>query len=175
MPPLGGGTRKFLEAELRPVLVFAYGTLTDPERAASVLETTPAAAARLFVGPATLEGLRRVDGRYPTLVPGGSVDGRLLAVEDAALASLDRYEGVESGLYVRVAVPIADADGDRRDGWRAPSDRSTAAAATAERAWVYVGDPDRLAVDATWPGAGPFGDRVRRLVSRAGIAVRTPE
>lgn len=157
------------------MLVFVYGTLADPERAASVLETTPAAAARLFVGPATLEGLHRVEGRYPTLVPGGSVDGRLLAVDDAALASLDRYEGVESGLYVRVAAPIVDADRDQQDGSCAASDRATATGAAAERSWVYVGDPDRLAVDATWPGNGPFDDRVRRLVSRADIAVRTPE
>ncbi|AGB30657.1 AIG2 family protein [Natrinema pellirubrum DSM 15624] len=155
--------------------VFVYGTLTDPERVASVLETTPAAATRLFVGHATLEGLQRVDGRYPTLVPGGSVDGRLLAVDDATLERLDRYEGVDGGLYVRVAVPNVDADGDRRDGSSVASDRVTAADATPERSWVYVGDPARLAVDVTWPGDGPFADRVRRLVSRADIVVRNRE
>lgn len=155
--------------------VFVYGTLTDPERVATVLETTPAAAARLFVGPATLEGLHRVAGRYPTLVPGGSVDDRLLAVDDAALDAFDRYEGVESGLYVRVAVPLVGADRDRRDGSRTTSGRATVCGARSVRAWVYVGEPERLGIAATWPGDGPFRDRVRRFVSRGDVVVRTAD
>lgn len=79
------------------MFVFVYGTLTEPERVSSVLETTRTDAADAFVGPATLEGLHRVDGRYPTLAPGGSVDGRLLTVDETALARLDRYEGVDRG------------------------------------------------------------------------------
>jgi gamma-glutamylcyclotransferase (GGCT)/AIG2-like uncharacterized protein YtfP len=130
------------------VFVFVYGTLTEPERVASVLETTPSDAADAFVGRATLEELHRVDGRYPTLAPGGSVDGRLLAVDESALTRLDRYEGVDSGLYVRVSVPaVSDADADR--------------------CWLYVGDPDRLGVDATWPGDGTLRDRVQSFVSGA--------
>ncbi|OLZ42614.1 gamma-glutamylcyclotransferase [Natrinema saccharevitans] len=155
--------------------VFVYGTLTDPERVASVLETTPSEAVRLFVGPATLEGLHRVDGRYPTLVPGGSVGGRLLAVDDAALERLDRYEGVDNGLYVRVAVPIFDDDGDSPADSSETASLEPAPGAPADRSWVYVGDPARLAVDATWPGDGPFGDRVRRFVSRADVVIRNPE
>jgi len=71
-------------------------------------------------------------------VPGGSVDGRLLAVDDTGLERLDHYEGVEAELYVRVAVPVTGAAGT----------------ASERRCWVYVGDPDQLGVDATWPGRG---------------------
>lgn len=147
--------------------VFVYGTLTDPERVQSVLETDASSAADAFVGCATLEGLRRVDGRYPTLVPGGSVDGRLLAVDHAGLERLDRYEGVADGLYVRVAVPVVG----RGNDWR-----KTAARDAAEcRCWVYVGDPDRLGVDAAWPGDGPFRERVQGVVSHTDLAVRNRE
>lgn len=134
--------------------VFVYGTLTERERVATVLGD----ADYEFAGRATLEGLHRIDGRYPTLVPGGSVDGRLLAVDDAGLERLDRYEGVERGLYVRIAVPMADAGGT--DG---------------ERCWVYVGEPGRLGVDATWPGEGALRDRVRTLVSRGDVVARNRE
>ncbi len=41
--------------------VFVYGTLTEPERVGELLESFA------FVGPARLEGLRVVEGRYPTL------------------------------------------------------------------------------------------------------------
>ncbi|QLK27368.1 gamma-glutamylcyclotransferase [Natrinema zhouii] len=134
--------------------VFVYGTLTERERVATVLGD----ADYEFAGRATLEGLHRVDGRYPTLVPGGSVDGRLLAVDDAGLERLDRYEGVERGLYVRVAVPETGAAGT--DG---------------EQCWVYVGDPDRLGVDAPWPGNGPLRDRVETFVSQTDAVVRNRE
>ncbi|WP_226007899.1 gamma-glutamylcyclotransferase family protein [Natrinema salinisoli] len=129
------------------MFVFVYGTLTEPERVSSVLETTRSTAADAFVGPATLEGLHRVDGRYPTLAPGGSVDGRLLTVDETALARLDRYEGVDRGLYVRIEVPAATE-------------------ITGEPCWIYVGDPDELEVDVTWPGDGQLRDRVRRFVSQ---------
>jgi len=134
------------------VHVFVYGTLTDPERVATVLG---GGSQFEFVGRATLEGCHQVDGRYPTLAPGGSVDGRLLAVDDADLERLDRYEGVDSGLYVRVVVP---ADTGRDD-----------------RCWVYVGDPARLDADVTWPGSGSFRDCVRDVVSNRGIVVRRTE
>ncbi|WP_222920445.1 gamma-glutamylcyclotransferase family protein [Natrinema sp. SYSU A 869] len=146
--------------------VFVYGTLTDPKRVRTVLETDRSDTAAAFVGRATLEGLHRVDGRYPTLAPGGTIDGRLLAVDDAGLERLDRYESVESGLYVRVAVPQMSRSDDRRG--------DMAGGTIDERCWVYVGDPDRLGVDVTWPGDGPFHDRVDGFVSRADIAVRRP-
>ncbi|WP_368408362.1 gamma-glutamylcyclotransferase [Halorubellus salinus] len=127
--------------------VFVYGTLTDPDRVDEVL----AARTWSFVGDATLRGLRRVDGRYPTLAPGGEVDGRLL--ETDAVDALDAYEGVARGLYVRVDVPTAGFE----DG--------TAA--------VYVGDPDRLDVteSVAWPGDDDLGARVRRYVDANDVSI----
>ena len=133
--------------------VFVYGTLTEPERVATLLDEHPGEYE--FVGPATLEGLRRVDGRYPTLVPGGRVDGRLLAVDEPALERLDRYEGVARGLYARVAVPHADG----------------------HRVWTYVGDPDRLGVDVDpeWPDGDSIRDAVRGYVERTDTVVQSRE
>lgn len=145
--------------------VFAYGTLTEPDRVAAVLDSY------VYVGPATLTGLRPVEGRYPTLVPGGETAGRLLRTDETA--ALDEYEGVEDGLYHRVSVPL-DAPGGHPD-----------------RAAVYVGDPERLDADASWPDAtqsdagpadGPadldrgFAERVAAYLERADVRVRlTPE
>ncbi|SDZ90778.1 Gamma-glutamyl cyclotransferase, AIG2-like [Haloplanus vescus] len=116
--------------------VFVYGTLTEPDRVATVLDSF------VFVGAAVLEGCHPVAGRYPTLAPGGETAGRLLRTDE--LAALDDYEGVDEGLYVRVTVP-------RTDGGRAA---------------VYVGDPDALDVTeaVTWPGTGPFAERVAEYV-----------
>jgi gamma-glutamylcyclotransferase (GGCT)/AIG2-like uncharacterized protein YtfP len=127
---------------------FVYGTLTDPDRVASLLEDWS------IVGDARLEGLRRVDGRYPTLVPGEAVEGRLLRTDEAA--RLDEYEGVDAGLYVRVSVPRADGDGSVE---------------------AYVGDPARLGVDAAaeWPDADAFESAVRRYVDEESVVVRVGE
>ncbi|WP_049895219.1 gamma-glutamylcyclotransferase family protein [Halopiger xanaduensis] len=140
--------------------VFVYGTLTDPERVEIVLDGRPPTE-YAFDGSATLEGLRRVDGEYPTLAPGGTVDGQLLSVDETALERLDRYEGVDRGLYVRVSVPI---DGHNN------SDNSDDGAA------VYVGDPARLAVDEPidWPAGDSFADRVRTSLTRRDVTVRRP-
>ncbi|AZH24664.1 gamma-glutamylcyclotransferase family protein [Haloplanus aerogenes] len=126
--------------------VFVYGTLTEPERVSAVVDSF------VFVGAAVLEGCHPVTGRYPTLAPGGETAGRLLRTDD--IEALDAYEGVDSGLYVRVSA-------QRTDG-------GTAA--------VYVGDPDRLDTDESveWPGDGPFPARVRRYFD-AGPAVVRPE
>ena len=105
--------------------VFVYGTLTEPDRVAEVL------GSYVYVGPATLVGLRLVEGRHPTLAPGGETAGRLLRTEE--LNALDGYERVEDGLYRRVSVPLDAPDGHPAE------------------AAVYVGDPDRLNADATWP------------------------
>lgn len=127
--------------------VFVYGTLTDSDTAARVLSTFE------YRGEAKLVGLQRVDGDYPTLVPGDSVEGRILRTPD--VAALDRYEGVDRDLYVRVSVP-----------------RDCDSVAT------YVGDPDRLNVEATrgsepvWPGDGPFAERVRRYLAEHEVVVR---
>jgi len=93
--------------------VFVYGTLTDRAVTRRILEETTDA------GAATLVGLARVTGAYPTPVPTAesagttgdepTVAGRFLLVDDAGLAALDAYERVDDGLYVRVPVPIASA------------------------------------------------------------------
>ncbi|WP_251341255.1 gamma-glutamylcyclotransferase family protein [Haloplanus halophilus] len=126
--------------------VFVYGTLTEPDRVASVVDSF------VFVGAAVLEGCHPVAGRYPTLAPGGETAGRLLRTDE--IEALDAYEGVERGLYVRVDAP-------RTDGGSAA---------------VYVGDPDALASEeaVTWPGSGPFAERVRRYFDD-GEAVVRPE
>jgi len=126
--------------------VFAYGTLTEPERVAAVVDSF------VFVGSATLDGLRLVEGQYPTLAPGGETAGRLLRTD--AVGALDAYEGVDDGPYVRERVPLD-----------APADYPETAA-------VYVGDPDRLDADTTWPGEGPFADRVRSTITDREVRVR---
>ena len=122
--------------------VFVYGTLTDADRADAVLE------AWRFDAEAVLEGLRLVDGPYPTLAPGGETPGRLLVTPE--IDALDAYERVTNGLYERVALP--------------PSDGG--------EAWCYVGDPDRLDAPVDWPGEGAFARRVRRYCRDAGVRVR---
>jgi gamma-glutamylcyclotransferase (GGCT)/AIG2-like uncharacterized protein YtfP len=143
------------------VNVFVYGTLTAPERASEVLGPDG-----FSFGPdATLVGCHRVDGEYPTLAPGGETAGRVLRTP--AVERLDAYEGVERGLYVRATVPGPD-------GPYA----------------VYVGDPNRLGVDATWASDGAaeesegddpsppsvdadaFADRVRRVLDERSVRVR---
>lgn len=200
------------------MLVFVYGTLTDPDRVETVLggprsasegsrETPPAgtdettsaeATAHEFVGRATIDGLHRVDGEYPTLAPGGSVEGRLLEVTDDGLSAIDAYEGVDRGLYVRVGVPVADGettvtadamadgeaimDGEVTADGEATMDIDATAEVDAEAdpggiAWTYVGDPIRLGVEdrVDWPGGGPFETRVSNYVSDETIVVRTRE
>ncbi|MFC6837017.1 gamma-glutamylcyclotransferase family protein [Halomarina ordinaria] len=124
--------------------VFVYGTLADPERVAEVVDDGT------FVGEATLSGLHRVDGTYPTLAPGGEVHGRLLRT--AHLERLDAYEGVDRGIYTRVRVPS-----DTREG----------------SVWTYVGDPESLFVPVDWPGEDPFPERVRHYLRRQPVVVRT--
>ena len=127
--------------------VFVYGTLTEPERVARVLDSY------VFVGPAALDGMHAVEGRYPTLAPGGSVGGRLLRTD--AVEALDDYEGVDRGLYVRVSVPF------RGDG--------------PETVEAYVGNPSALDVAEAvqWPGDdGDLARRVADYVEDNDVAVR---
>lgn len=124
--------------------VFVYGTLTSPERVSEVVDSF------VFVGPAVLRGLHAVGGNYPTLAPGDEVGGRVLRTEE--VASLDDYEGVDRGLYVRASVP-------------SNSDRF------ADEIAIYVGDPDALGADADWPGDGPFADRVGRYLDQNRVVV----
>lgn len=123
------------------VRCFVYGTLTDRDTVDAVLDTVE------FRGPATLSGLHRVEGEYPTLLPGGETTGRLLRTPD--VAALDRYEGVDRGLYVRVTVPCDDGGAVE----------------------TYVGNPERLGVGDEWPGDGPFADRVRASLDDNDVSV----
>ena len=150
--------------------VFVYGTLTDPKRVARVVSQFE------FLGPAELDGMHRVEGRYPTLAPGGTATGRLLRTPD--VAPLDAYEGVDAGLYVRASVPgerletVGEAASD--DGEEPSSD----AGAVGEEdhrpgdVAVYVGHPERLGADVSWPGDGELGDRVASYVREQGVVVR---
>lgn len=136
------------------MLVFVYGTLTDPERAAALLDDWS------FAADAELAGLHRVEGEYPTLAPGGSVEGRLLVTDE--MGRLDAYEGVDSGLYVRIGVPLVD-DGSADD---------QVALCVGDQVAVYVGDPERLGADASWPGEGDFTERVATYVAGHEVEVR---
>ncbi|MFB6184682.1 MAG: gamma-glutamylcyclotransferase [Haloarculaceae archaeon] len=122
--------------------LFVYGTLTDPDRAADLLDTYA------YRGDAVLHGLHRERGRYPTLAPGGSASGRVLRTDD--VAALDRYERVDRGLYVRVTVPRTDAEG------------------TVE---TYVGDPAELDAPVSWPGDDPFPDCTNAYLDREDVTV----
>ena len=128
--------------------VFVYGTLTDPEQVARVVTDFE------FRDGATLDGLHRVEGEYPTLAPGGAVSGRILRTQE--IEALDAYEGVESGLYVRMSIPLESSEDPEEIG-------------------VYIGDPDALGADADWPGEGTFPERVRRFVREESVVVRRHE
>ncbi|SIR56862.1 Gamma-glutamyl cyclotransferase, AIG2-like [Haladaptatus litoreus] len=124
------------------MLVFVYGTLTDPNRVDSVVETFD------FVGDAVLSGLHRVDGEYPTLAPGGETKGRLVETPDMAM--LDAYEGVGRGLYVRVAVPMEETE---------------VAVYVGDPTRLGVKKP------VSWPDGETFEQRVRRYVREEGVQI----
>ena len=167
--------------------VFVYGTLTEPARVADLLDSY------VFVGAATLVGVHPVAGRYPTLAPGGETAGRLLRTDE--IATLDEYEGVDTGMYHRIAVPTelspsdtAGADTAQSTQQTTESAQSTAESAqpTAESAQstpesthpypetaaVYVGDPERLDADVEWPGTGSFAERVNSYLTTSDVWVR---
>lgn len=127
--------------------IFVYGTLTNPEQVETLLE-------RFELGPeATVQGLHRVEGRYPTLAPGGECVGKLLQTPE--IDRLDTYEGVDSGLYVRVSVPVFDDELVECD--------------------CYIGDPARLDAAAEWPGTGSFVERVRSYLDEHEVGVVTSD
>ena len=144
--------------------VFVYGTLTDPERVEGVL------AEYAFGGEMVLRGLYHVDGTYPTLAPGGQVAGRLLKTPE--IERLDRYEGVERGLYVRVAVPVENkGDGARTEG---PNEEGSNGSDERRTVAVYVGDPAALGLNSEieWPGDGSFAERVERYARDRSVRVQ---
>ena len=142
-------------------LVFVYGTLTDDSQVADLLDSYR------FVGDAVCRGLTRLDGRYPTLAPDGAdeagetgeagetdetVSGRLL--ETSERERLDRYEGVDRGLYHRFRLPV---------------DTESDAAVEYDAASVYIGAPTGLGIDPPpkhcWPGTDAFPERVKAYLS----------
>lgn len=145
---------------------FVYGTLTDPDRVAAVLDAFE------FVGPATLVGCHRVEGTYPTLAPGGSVRGRLLDTPE--VDALDAYEGVSRGLYVRIAVPFRGGTVARDRPAPNASQENENTQETDSSVAVYVGDPEALTVaeEVDWPGDGSFAERVSRYVRENTVHVR---
>ena len=142
-------------------VVFVYGTLTDRTRVAELLT-------EYTIGPAAVcEGLHRVDGRYPTLGPGGEATGQLLATPECD--RLDSYEGLDRGLYCRVSVPVGSPEaagmGDRPQSERSPFDSDTAE--------VYIGDPSALGVGRRvgWPDAGSFRQSVVEYVKTHSVRI----
>ncbi len=96
---------------MRPVGVFAYGTLRSGQAAAGLAEAA-GLTGRL---PAVARGLRlfALPAGYPAAVPGrGRVEGELLffADLDRALAALDAYEEVGRE-YRRAAIAVETPEG----------------------------------------------------------------
>jgi gamma-glutamylcyclotransferase (GGCT)/AIG2-like uncharacterized protein YtfP len=111
-----------------PRPLFVYGTLQDPQRLRTVLG--PAARWRVL-GAGTIRGVLYDAGPYPALrrsdSPADIVPGLLLELEDESLlVALDRYEGVDSGLYLRERVQVYTADGAQQDAWAYTYNRSVA-------------------------------------------------
>ncbi len=158
-------------------VVFVYGTLTDEAHVANLLDTYR------FLGSAVCLGLQRIDGRYPTLVPGDRVAGRLL--ETPETDRLDAYEGVDRGLYVRVSVPV-DGDGDTVDGVDDGIDHIATELDGIDTASVYIGEPSRLGIDLAavstvdqtgsnqlWPPGDSFADRAETYRRSADVRIVT--
>ncbi|HEX3152534.1 MAG TPA: gamma-glutamylcyclotransferase family protein [Gemmataceae bacterium] len=92
-------------------VLFFYGTLKSGEQSNHLL------AGQRFVGPARTVPIYRLYGIgwHPGLVvdrqSGLAVHGELWAVDDAALARLDEYEGIPD-YFRREAIAIADHFGE---------------------------------------------------------------
>ena len=115
----------FVRGPHTPLPLFVYGTLLAGQPQAALLGA-------LRRRPAQVRGrLFQLPAGYPALVVEGAdgwVVGELVDAPPArVLALLDGYEGVDEGLFARVACEV-------RVGLRA------------ERGWAYVMDPARARV-----------------------------
>lgn len=125
-------TAAYRDDQGRPVCGVHANALEDGSWDGDIHDVTPIApdAEYVFVYgtlvngtgyDATVHGFRKDDtGNYPTLIPDGhgEVEGEIHKVTPDRLRQLDRYEGVGSGLYTRVELPMG--------------------------IQVYIGDPERL-------------------------------
>jgi len=99
----------------RPLL-FAYGTLQEARQRDTVLR----GASTREIGRGSVAGTLYDLGEYPGLVAEGAarVPGLLIELADeAALALLDAYEGVDEGLYARIRTPVRLDTGDEVEAW----------------------------------------------------------
>jgi gamma-glutamylcyclotransferase (GGCT)/AIG2-like uncharacterized protein YtfP len=90
-----------------PIYLFVYGTLLDQEFAENLVRK------RLTYLRAKLYGFEKINPSesfpYNYIVPndGCAVEGMLIkGLDEESLKILDRYEGVDSGLYRRIKVKV---------------------------------------------------------------------
>lgn len=85
--------------------LFVYGTLLRDGAAAGLLEEATLLRTAQVGG-----SLYQTDAGYPVLVLGGSerVPGEIWRCPVPLLARLDQYEGVDEGLFRRVALYVED-------------------------------------------------------------------
>ena len=97
--------------ETEPTLLFVYGTLKRGDVRAYLLDN------QTFIGEATTQPVYRLfnTGDYPALVEaaalgmtGRAIVGELWRVDALCLARLDEEEGVDEGLYRRVAIEMSE-------------------------------------------------------------------
>ena len=135
-------------------VVFVYGTLTDHPHVSRLLKEFS------FGPPARCWGFKRVDGRYPTVVPGERVAGRLL--ETPEIGRLDDYEGVDRELYHRYSIPLIN---------RCPG--TIPSVFDVDTAEIYIGDPLTLGVSqpADWSASGSFTQCVTEYIETHNVHV----
>lgn len=106
--------------QIRPDLVFVYGTLKDSRRLRAMLRDV---SRWRILGTGTIVGRLYDLGPYPALVASSDasdrVPGLLVKLEsgDAGLARLDEYEDVAHGLYVRQQAEVRLDDDSARQAW----------------------------------------------------------
>jgi gamma-glutamylcyclotransferase (GGCT)/AIG2-like uncharacterized protein YtfP len=116
--------------QIRPDLVFAYGTLKESTRLRAMLKDI---SRWRIVGNGTVQGRLYDAGPYPVLAMSDDendrVPGVLIKLEsgEAALAQLDDYEDVSHGLYARLRMPVRVDDHTTEDAWVYVYRRSVAA------------------------------------------------
>ena len=109
-----------------PALLFVYGTLQDPARVEALIG---AITRWRTVGSGSTRGRLYDVGSYPALIraptrgtasrSGDRVPGVLLELDAgaAALKVLDRYEGVDEGVYERRRCRVTTAAGANTVAW----------------------------------------------------------